>query len=355
MRLTTRLARPQTLAPLFPSLALGLLVAGCVPQVGGDDGGRTTTDRPCTSPKEVTQDITIRSDADFDQVPSGCWDLYGTLTLDGSGITSLAGLNKLVGIDHLVISDTELTELDSEKPLHVYGTLTVSGNDKLASLDNLEIEHADNLATTVTIEDNSLLASLGDFDALQKIDGDLAVTGNPRLASLELDKLLEVDGAIKISDNATLGAVSFDKLAVVNRVEVTSNPKLATFGGFDATSIGGDVIFRANAALTTLGTMSSLSSIAGNLTIDDNDALTTVGMFTSSTQYLAGKLTLIDNAQLSDLGELSHLSAIGSIEIRTNTNLSQCRAEEVDRCVPSHGSSTIASNQSASNCTYWCQ
>jgi len=342
--------RLTTLTPV-----LGILLAGCMPQVGGQGGDGTPTDRPCKAPKEVTDDITIRSDEDFAQVPSGCWDLYGTLTLDGSDITSLAKLNQLVGIDHLVISDTKLTELDSEKPLHVYGTLTVSGNDELASLENLEIEHADNLSTTITIEDNPVLAELGDFDALQKIDGDLAITNNAKLAALQLDKLLEVDGSIKISNNAALGEVSFDKLVAVNRVEVTGNAKLATFGGFEATTIGGDVIFRGNPALITLGTMSSLSSIAGNLTIDDNDALTSVGMFTSTTQYLAGKLTVIGNAKLSDLGELSHLSAIGSIEIRTNSNLSQCRAEEVDRCVPSHGSSAISSNQTASNCTYWCQ
>ena len=62
------------------------------------------------------------------------------------------------------------------------------------------------------------------------------------------------------------------RLDTVNRIEISSNTALTSIAGLTATSINGDVLVRGNRALTSLGTMSSLTQITGNLTIDDNDA-----------------------------------------------------------------------------------
>ena len=74
------------------SLATLMFATACMGQVGGDDDKRdprTDKDTGCTNPKEVKEAITIRSDADFSQVPTGCWDLYAKLRIEGAGIGSL--------------------------------------------------------------------------------------------------------------------------------------------------------------------------------------------------------------------------------------------------------------------------
>jgi len=348
MRHTTRLA--LALAPL-----LALPLAGCLGDVGGDLPDRDhATDTSCKNPKKLEENLTIRDDADFDALPSGCWDLYGSLTLQGSSITSLDKLGTLVGVNNLFVTNTELTTLDSKEPLLVYGSVSITGNDKLTDLDNLEVEHADDLGVQVVVEDNLALTNIDGLSSLTRIEGDLTISGNPKLTTVSLRQLTGVDGTTKIADNAGLTSVDLGKLSTVHRVEVTNNAALTTFAGFAATSIVGDVIVRSNTSLTTLGTMGSLGQIQGNLTIDNNRALTSLGLFTTSMQYLTGQLSITNNSSLADLGQLSHLSGIGQITINTNTNLSACLAQEVAQCVPQHGTVAISNNKTASNCNYWC-
>src|SRR5678816_1114579 len=74
----------------------------------------------CDKPEKVMHSVFIRSAADFDALPEGCWDLYGKLSIEGSQITSLKKLGQLIGIDELEIASTGLTTLDAAVPLHVY-------------------------------------------------------------------------------------------------------------------------------------------------------------------------------------------------------------------------------------------
>jgi len=351
MRHTTRL----TARLLFPLGLLSSLLGGCVAPVGGDTSGRDhQTDTSCKSPEKREENITIHSADDFDKLPTGCWDLYGSLTLQGSDITSLDQLGQLVGVNNLFVTNTKLTTLDAKEPLHVYGSVSITGNSKLTDLDNLEVEHAEDLAVQVTVEDNAVLDSVTGLSDLTRIEGDLTITGNPKLSSLSLRQLTAVDGTTRIADNAALTSVDLGKLQSVHRVELTNNTALTSFAGFAATGITGDVIVRGNRALTTLGTMGSLDRLEGNLTIDDNDALTSLGLFTTSMHYLTGQLSITNNGALADLGQLSRLQGIGSISINTNPNLSACVAQEVAQCVPQHGNVSISNNKTASNCTYWC-
>jgi hypothetical protein len=347
------------MTPTTPTLAvlLGMatLSTACLGNVGGGDSergrGGGSADGSC---EELEQDVTIRSASDLDDLPKGCWDLFAKLTVQGSEITSLAKLGQLKGVDELEIIGTNLTSLDAPKELKVWGAVTIAGNSKLRDLDNLEIERASNLTMELTIDDNEALASVGDLRLLTHIDGDLTITSNPALTGVELRALKRIDGAVRVTDNAKLATLDLSKLATVGRVEVMNNAVLGTLSGMAATTIKGDYLVRGNKALRTLGQMSTLATIEGNLTIDDNDQLATIGAFTNSMQYVVGMVTVTNNAALTELGQIARFRGIGALTITDNQNLSFCRAREVAVCVTTQGSITVQNNKVGNNCTSWC-
>jgi hypothetical protein len=352
--------RRPTLLALLSSLLSSSLVA-CVAPVGGNDSDRTPVDpdnksacasKPASSVKSVTDDVTIRTAADWDDLPDGCWDLKGKLTLQGDAVTSIATLDKLVAVDELEIVDTKLTTLDA--PIYVYESVSITGNAQLTSLDDLVIDQ--DIGVDIEIDDNAALTGLGGIADLEKLSGDLTITRNAKLPALELRKLTEVTGSTRIANNTALASIDLGKLETLARFEVLDNAALTSIGSLPAREIAGDVTIRGNAKLTTLGTMSSLERISGALTIDNNAALATIGMFTTSMRYVSTVLTISNNPQLTSLGQVAHLQAIGGVTVTSNTKLPFCAAQEINHCVPSHGTVTIANNNNATmTCTCWCE
>lgn len=349
------------LAPFVLFSVLFLSLTACVGEVGGGSAGRGRTagsgdgsgsgSGDC---EDVTTAVSIRSAADFDDLPKGCWDLYAPLTIQGSAITSVNKLGDLIGADSIEIIGTGLTTIDTAKPLKVYGPVTVSGNGTLRDLKNLVVERADNIPLGVTIEDNTALVSLDGLVDLTYLDTDLVVTGNQALSSVSLKRLKQIDGVVRVTNNAALTQVDLSGATTVGKIELMNNANLTTFAGLAATTIGGDLVIRTNPKLSTLGTMSSLGRIEGSLTIDDNDALTTIGAFTTSMQLVTGSVTVANNQALTGLGQIAHFQGIGTASITNNPSLSFCRAIEVQHCVGSIGTVTINNNADDDNCNCYC-
>lgn len=356
--------RPTT---ILPSL-LALTASACMADVGGDncvgerchddmtDAGTTSPD--CTDVTEIKTALTIASDADFANVPKGCWSLNATLRIQGSAISSLAKLGDLVDVNDLELVDTGLTSIDSKQHIKVYGNLLVSGNTKLAALQHLDVMKWDGATTggtwtvTYNVRNNPLLANIDALKYIKTVDGDLRFTDDPKLGMIELDELTKVGGAVVIT-NTGAPMVHLTALTQVGRVEIGMNPALTEVHGFGATSIAGDVILRGNPVLSQIGAMSSLSTIGGALTVDDNDALTDLAGLTGAMRSVYGSVTISNNANLTGLGQLSHLSSIGTTSITSNPKLGYCRALEVDRCVP-NSTVTISGNLNQNNCQSWC-
>jgi hypothetical protein len=352
----------------FTTLPTVLLVvtsvtAACVGQVGDSrkpgprdpaptTGATDTSDVTCA---KVEKDVIVRSAADMTALPkTGCYDIYGKLTLQGSAVTSLAGLNEINSVNELDIDHTGLTAIDTKKPLGIYGKLSVTGNAKLTNLKQLSFETA---ATGILIDGNAALVTLDplglDQPKLEEVDGDLAITGNAALPAIPLKNLTKVTGAVTISGNTVVKTADLSKLATTGHVELADNPQLTSLTGFGATTINGDFAVRNNAALTTLGTMSALYRVTGNLTIDNNAALTNLAAFTTTVKFVDQMLTITNNQNLSDLGALKHLQLVGAITISNNANLVVCRATEIDRCVM-HPTTAVIANNKSTNCNWQC-
>ena len=345
---------------------LSIAASACMMDVGGGDcvGQRCTNDKPdagstdCANPTELKTNLVLKTAADFDTLPKGCWTLNANLRLEGQAITSLAKLGSLTEVNDLEIVDTGLTGIDSAKTIKVYGSLLVSGNTKLTTLGTLDVKKWDGAtvggAFTVTynLRNNAALANIDALKYIQKVDGDLRFTDDPKLGEIELGELTSVGGALVVT-NTGAPMIKLTQLTQVGRVEIGMNSALTMVHGFGTTTIGGDFLLRGNPVLTELGAMSSLTTILGALTVDGNTALPDLVGLTGAMQRVYGGVTISNNANLTNLGQLSHLAQIGTSSILNNTKLSYCKALEVDRCVP-NSTVTISGNQQANNCQTWC-
>jgi hypothetical protein len=337
-----RLIKELTMRQL--SLATVLLASACMAPVGGGEGdGRSKKDDTgCKNPDTVVAPLTIRSDADFAGLPTGCYQFQAKLRIEGAGITSLAKLGKLEGVDNLELVDTNLTTIDSELPITVWGALTVSGNKQLQSLAKLTVEDSEATKAALTVRNNAALTTLDSIKYTQVIEADLRIDGNPLLADITLDELTYVGGAVAVTNNG-ITRLDLGSLQTVQRLEVTGNTKLTTFDGLAASTIAGDFILRGNTALATLGAMSSVTRVNGAMTIDGN-GLKNLDAF-SGMQYIASTFAVTNNPALETLGRMSYLQGIGAtVTITGNASLPYCLGHEVDHCVNS-GLVTVTNNK----------
>ncbi|MFN0253399.1 MAG: hypothetical protein ACKV2T_41395 [Kofleriaceae bacterium] len=351
----------------------GVTTIGCVSTVGGDEctsercadddeGSGSATARDCDGEdvEVLKKDLVIESDSSFSKLPKGCWGLDGTLRIQGSAVTSLAKLGDLVDVNNLEIASSELTTFDTLQRVNVYGRVRVTGNAKLTSLDNLTAVKwtgnplSGDTTRTFTIVDNAELTNVNGLKYLQSTEGDLQIERNPKLAAIDLLELHTINGSLFIKENGAT-SVKLSMLKNVTNIEVTSNPQLATFSGLAAANILGNITFRGNAKLLSIGSMSSLNLIGGNLIIDDNDQLSDLIGLTSSLQRIAGQVSVSNNQVLNNLGQLSRLSlGIGlTVTVTNNPVLGYCKAFEIDRCVNS-GTVTNTGNGPQQSCTTWC-
>lgn len=343
------------------AIAFATLAAGCVGEVGGPrkprdkDPTDPTPSAPEGSCAKVEKDVTIRAMADMQSLPrTGCYDIYGKLTLQGAAITTMLALEELNSVDQLILDHTGLTRIDTKRPVGIYGRLTVLGNSKLTNLKQLSFETA---ATGVQIDGNPVLTSLDPLvladPKLDEVDGDLEITGNPALTAISLPNLTKVTGALTLASNTAVRTIDVTKLATTGHVDIADHPQLTSLTGFAATAINGDFAIRNNQVLSTLGTMSSLYRVTGNLTIDNNTALGSLAAFTTSVKFVDKALTITNNASLTDVGALKHLQLVQAITITNNHNLVNCRALEVDRCTQ-HPTGAVISNNGTTNCSVLC-
>ena len=204
----------RTLTTLAALTSLSASLAACLGEVptSRKAARKTASTTACT---RLDKDLTIRAAADLAALPkTGCYDVYGKLSLQGSQVTSLAMLGGINSVDELELDHTALTTVDAKQAIGLYGKLTVTGNAKLTSLTNLTFEAA---STGILIDANPALATVDalglDQPKLTEVRGDLVITGNAALATLPLRNLTKVTGALTVHNNGALTSIDLTKLA----------------------------------------------------------------------------------------------------------------------------------------------
>lgn len=129
----------------------------------------------------------------------------GTLTLTtNTQLASLSGLNPNVKLGALnIVIAPALTTLTALQNLQIDG-LSVQGTsiDSLAGLENLE------KVSTLIISGNDKLTSLGNLKGLKQVGMELTIDSNPLLTNLTgLEAITQVGSTLTVTDNAELTSI----------------------------------------------------------------------------------------------------------------------------------------------------
>ncbi len=223
----------------------------------------------------------LTSQADIDNFSTDyphCTDIVNGLTITGTDITTLEGLEQLNSVGGgLTISNTSLTKLRGLNNLTSVGNLLIQGNSSLQNLKGLQ--SLNTVAGYLTIDNCPQLESIKPLNGLNSIGYWLILKNLPSLLTLEgLQNITEVGGKLRIRECHLISDLSY-----------LSN----------LTEVGGDI---------TIANNDNLSSLSGL----DNINPSTIGDF-----YIGGNQNLSDCAVSSVCGYMS--AGSGTLTVSNNT------------------------------------
>ena len=308
------------------------------------------------------------SQADIDSFQSafpGCTDLEGNVSIKGSDITNLSGLNNInsIGVS-LVITDTDLLDnlsglenlssvgsdfwigdeygsnasLSSLSGLNnltsIGGSLLISNNEVLTHLTGLEsLTDVEAIRIGMDWGGNSSLLDLTGLEGLTDFQGTLEITGNNNLTSLAGLENLTSAGSLFVNNNNSLINLSGleDLTSVGYHLSVTSNNSLTNLSGLEnLTTLGGVLQIIENDALTGLTSLESLTAVGEHLLITGNDILSGLTGL-ENLMSIGGNLDVSNNSSLYSLIGLDNIepNSIWNLRIANNPELSTCDVESI--------------------------
>ncbi|MBK7174787.1 MAG: T9SS type A sorting domain-containing protein [Bacteroidales bacterium] len=282
----------------------------------------------------------------------GCTQIEGDVTISGSDIENLDGLNVLISVN---------------------GNLKIKSNiilSELSGLQNLEY-----LGGDLRIEQNNVLENLQGLNNLVNINGDLIIgdielgpypysTGNPLLTSLTgLNNLASIEGSLKLCGNYSLTSLSgLENLTYISEnlqvggIEFVygftfGNPLLLNLQGLTRLSaIGGGLFIAGNSNLANLSGLDSLTSVSQNCWFDWNESLATLQGI-NQLGSIGGSLFIRWNNALKNISSLENIAthSIQDLEIRYNDSLAECNIKSICEYLASPGA-VVTIDYNANGC-----
>ena len=196
------------------------------------------------------------------------------------------------------------------------GLSSFSGYTSSCFVGNLVLRNqseVDNVPSSLTSIRGGLMIGpdfgLDRIEAVSKIRLDSLIIRNvDALRNLREVSFVKVSGTHNLT---SLGGLS--SLAKVHgNISISSNPEgLSTLGDLSSLdSVGGYLLVHNNGDLEDLGLFSGLLTLPSLLRVSSNPALRSLGDF-SSLNNIGGSLVITDNEELLDLGDLSSLAGVG--------------------------------------------
>ena len=169
---------------------------------------------------------------DFNTSYPLCHEIEGDVTIMGSTITNLNGLNSINTIkgDLNIIFCSNLDDLQGLENLEfVLGNFTVSSNTILQNLNGLD--NLNTIGKSFEISNNNNLISFDGLNSVNLIGKDLTILNNPELIGItSLINLTEINGSLKVSYNDKLNAlIGLDEInnESISELIVTNNSQLS--------------------------------------------------------------------------------------------------------------------------------
>jgi hypothetical protein len=224
------------------------------------------------------------------------------------------------------------------------GDISIQGNDALTGLAGLG--SLTYIGGNLNISYNSVLTSLTGLDALNSIIGNLSINNNPHLVSLTgLGANTSIGGGLYIQNNEEL--ISCEIQSICDYLAIPGNTAEIFGNAFGCSSLGqiqnacgilvtclDSIFFNSQAEIdaypidypgcnTVIGNviisgsdiinlngLNQINTIEGNLTIAENDALTSL-MGLNMVSFIGGNLWISGNNVLTDLTGLGSVASIG--------------------------------------------
>jgi hypothetical protein len=183
-----------------------------------------------------------------------------------------------------------LGSLESIKTIQ--GELRIEYNDQLSKIGLGSLERVD---SNISIDSNPMLQDLCCMSNLHTIDGPLGISNNNVLQQIDdLSGVSSLNGTLSIENNSQLGSTNMYSLTQV---------------GTDTMSNDAHLTIRNNPWLNDLSGLSTIEDIEGDLTIDNNDGMTNIGL--NSLGWIWGHIYIQDNdylprCQATTLAETLH-------------------------------------------------
>ena len=267
---------------------------------------------PCL--EQGTYELTSQFVVDhFPAVFPGCHDIVCNVTVSGNNITNLDSLGGITSIqgDLYINSNPALENLAGLSGLEsVGGYLNIHNNNILTSLEGMEA--LSYVGSGFNISSNDVLASFAGLEGLTSIGGDLSISHNDALASLAgLENLTFIGGYLSIYSNPVLCNCEVEAICSYlsdpnGSIEIYDNDEgcssMIEVAGICGTTIPcletgtynlqsqndinffpsvfpdcSDILCDVTISgdnITSLDSLSIISSIEGNLYINNNPALT---------------------------------------------------------------------------------
>ena len=331
----------------------------------------TALSQPCL-PEGITFTTQARID-NFQTNYPNCTEIEGDVTIIGSDITNLNGLNILTAFGgYLIIKNTSLNNLTGLDNLtFIGGNLQIGdwywGNYTLTILTGLN--NLDSIGGTLKIINNGALTSLTGLNNVTSIGGSLRIEYNDAMISLTgLDNidaesivhlnifnnyslstcevqsicnyLADPNGTINIFGNATgcnnppevanacgitLPCLPYGNYYFHTQTEIDNFQTNYT----GCTELEGFVRI-SGSNITNLIELNVKTTIGGSLYIWYNDSLTSIRGLENVTS-IGGELSIVENNALTNLTELENIDAnsISDLLITDNFSLSTCEVQSI--------------------------
>jgi hypothetical protein len=147
--------------------------------------------------------------------------------------------------------------------------------------------------------------------------GDVSITGNTHLLTVDLPNLTTVDGNLDISGDTSATAIDAGGLTTVSGdVSITDNTSATTIDADSLTTVSGSATISDNNSATTIDA-GSLATVSGSTVIADNTSATSIdaGNLTSS-----GSVDISGNTDATTIDAGSLTTVSGSVSITDNTS-----------------------------------
>lgn len=251
--------------------ALGIGIGGAVTLLNNQANASCPNEVPTVDPSLCNGNFVVSSAIDLLALAS-CTSIGGSLTIDGTSVESLEGLQNLASVGNLYVNyNPSLVDISHLSSLTtVIGTFQLIGNAAIPNLDGLE--QLTTVGAQLRIQSNGGLLDIDGLSALETVGSHLRIQTNTQLMSVAgLSSLRTVGGHFDILQNHGLTDLQgLGSLESVGKIfYIRSNNSLTTLQGIspNLTSVGNLYIYN-NQSLLAVDHLTGLVSIPGYVYID---------------------------------------------------------------------------------------